>query len=708
MCDKKMTKKNFELIVEIYDDLSLERIESYFVRFKKNNIKWLLIPPQHNHIKKSKNEWSDRYVPTSYSISENKDFLTKLVQTAKNYDINIIVDVVFNHCDPQVYQKLQQIDPNLFHDPKSTNITKRWFYGALPSWNTERADIKKNALDVINELRSIGVKGFRFDAAPYIEHEFYDYLLTNSPQEELHIFEVKHFDAFDIKTAEYTEFRNFYEYRIKFRPTSNTIFYDFYAFNNIYNLIKNNGYSNQEKSIYSQTIMPGYGLEVGTTHDEISHNFKDLNQETIYAAQLMNFWASPNNYGVTTMCCDSPISNCLLWNFDTLEKFIVPLIRAKNQLGELGFKPVNLKTFLIDKNLIISLNRPSQASFVMNVTNCEETIYDKLNSQLLDKLNLADLGFENRNLESLWNKNFLKNSINGYIHVQQRAFELLSTKGLEQNNSKYFIHMVWYQGADNLPADILNSVKYWQNFIDLQNQQGQNLALKIWSAADVLQLDLDEDELYILNKLQENFPKPDLYGAFSDIARLIILKRESGMYVDTDTNPRFDTHKIMAWAQSGTAVLFGNEPSCLINNAVIGCPLTAQSRQTIEKILKEIIKEYRLTGSLDVIDATGPGILTKILDKMDKNEYLCIPVDWMFLTWSDRVEGKKNFCTNHLTLLDHCYHASWVSKFSKFNCLRLNSSLFSYGYQKLEASLEVVILILGLLLIFRHVKRPKI
>ena len=701
-----MTAKKFELIIEVYDDLSLERIESYFQRFKKNNIKWLLIPPQHNYNKNFKNEWFNRYAPTSYSISQSKDFLTKLVQTAKKYDINIIADIVFNHCDPQVYQQLQKKDKNLFHDPKSSDITKKWFYGILPSWNTQRNDIKKKAFNTIYELRSIGVKGFRFDAAPYIEHQFYDFILKDSPQDELHIFEVKLLDPFDIKATGYEQFRNFYEYRIKFRPSDKTIFYDFYAFNNIYNLIKNNGYSNHENSIYHQTIMPGYGLEVGTTHDEITHNFKDLNQETLYAAQLMNFWASPNYYGITTVCCDSPIANCMLWNFDTLEKFLVPLINLKNQMGPLGFKPVDIKTFLIDKNLIISMNRPDKASFIINVTNAEETIYDKLNSQVIDKLNIADLGLENNNLQSLWNKNFLNNNVHGDIHLQQRAFELLSSASSTITHDKYFIHMIWYQGSDQLPKDIQKSVKYWQEFIKQQNAIGYNIELKIWSAEDIYRLNLDSEELEMLKSLHVKFPKPDLYGAFSDIARLLILKREGGMYVDTDTNPRFDTPKILDWAQSGTAVLFGNEPSGMVNNAVIGCPLTVRSRSTIAKILKEIIAEYRVSGSLDVIDATGPGILTKILAKMDKNEYLCLPVNWMFLTWDDRIDGKKNFCTNHLTLLDHCYHASWVSKFSKLNSVRLNSSFLSYGYQR-GFDLEFLILFLSLFLIYRQLKKSR-
>ena len=104
----------FELIVQIFDDASLDKIFENLERLQKNNIKWLLIPPHHEY-KEKYQEWYDRYAPLSYSIDEHKDFLKKLTSEAKKYDINIIIDLVFNHADPSVYEKEMAKNPNSFH-----------------------------------------------------------------------------------------------------------------------------------------------------------------------------------------------------------------------------------------------------------------------------------------------------------------------------------------------------------------------------------------------------------------------------------------------------------------------------------------------------------------------------------------------------------------------------------------------------------------
>jgi len=70
--------------------------------------------------------------------------------------------------------------------------------------------------------------------------------------------------------------------------------------------------------------------------------------------------------------------------------------------------------------------------------------------------------------------------------------------------------------------------------------------------------------------------------------------------------------------------------------------------------------------------------VTKIVNNFDKNSFFIVPVNWMFLTWQDRKHKAKNFCTKHLTLVDHCYSGSWVSVFSQKNSARLNNGYYGY------------------------------
>lgn len=123
-------------------------------------------------------KWYWLYQPTSFSIASsnlgNRSELQSLCTEAKKYGIKVIVDVVANHLTGD-HGKIQ----NDLRDSKYWHT-----YGKVSNWNDRRqvtqgdigmADLKTEDSYVqsvvrkyLNDLKSIGVSGFRFDAAKHI------------------------------------------------------------------------------------------------------------------------------------------------------------------------------------------------------------------------------------------------------------------------------------------------------------------------------------------------------------------------------------------------------------------------------------------------------------------------------------------------------------------------------------------------------------
>ncbi|MDE6753697.1 MAG: hypothetical protein K2J82_03695 [Muribaculaceae bacterium] len=132
--------------------------------------------------------WSDAYRPYDFKFIGSAGLgsaedLKSLCQEAEKYGIKVIVDVVENHVDGHGAG-----DHSLYHDPWwNSNNRLRW-YGDVSNWN-DRGQVTKNQMgggdgypDVnsedsevaargkayIEELKNMGVKGIRFDAAKHI------------------------------------------------------------------------------------------------------------------------------------------------------------------------------------------------------------------------------------------------------------------------------------------------------------------------------------------------------------------------------------------------------------------------------------------------------------------------------------------------------------------------------------------------------------
>lgn len=130
-------------------------------------------------------KWYDAYRPYDFKFTDNvlgsAADLTALCSAAESYGIKIIVDVVANHVDGTASNKKE------YHDSWwNSNGRLRWNGdvnygdrysithnqlgggGGYPDVNSEDSEVANRAKAYLEELKSMGVKGIRWDAAKHI------------------------------------------------------------------------------------------------------------------------------------------------------------------------------------------------------------------------------------------------------------------------------------------------------------------------------------------------------------------------------------------------------------------------------------------------------------------------------------------------------------------------------------------------------------
>ncbi len=133
-----------------------------------------------------KGKWYYYYQPTDWTIGNymlgSRDQLAAMIDSANKYGVRVIVDVLPNHTAVDHTAVLPTLDAavggheNLFHANGFTDITDyndrmqctTGKMGGLPDVNTENPDFQKYYMQYVNDLLSLGVRGFRYDTAKHI------------------------------------------------------------------------------------------------------------------------------------------------------------------------------------------------------------------------------------------------------------------------------------------------------------------------------------------------------------------------------------------------------------------------------------------------------------------------------------------------------------------------------------------------------------
>ncbi len=133
-----------------------------------------------------KGKWYYYYQPTDWKIGNymlgDREAFKNMCDSARKYGVRVLVDVLPNHTAVDHTAVLPDLDAavggheNLFHANGFTPITQ-WNdrfecttgeMGGLPDVNTENPDFQHYYLQYVNDLISLGARGFRYDTAKHI------------------------------------------------------------------------------------------------------------------------------------------------------------------------------------------------------------------------------------------------------------------------------------------------------------------------------------------------------------------------------------------------------------------------------------------------------------------------------------------------------------------------------------------------------------
>ncbi|MBO4945359.1 MAG: alpha-amylase [Muribaculaceae bacterium] len=133
-----------------------------------------------------KGKWYYYYQPTDWTIGNymlgDREAFARMCREADKYGVKVIVDVLPNHTAIDHHAVLPGLDnavgghENLYHANGFTPITE-WNdrlqcttgeMGGLPDVNTENPDFQHYYLKYVNDLISLGARGFRYDTAKHI------------------------------------------------------------------------------------------------------------------------------------------------------------------------------------------------------------------------------------------------------------------------------------------------------------------------------------------------------------------------------------------------------------------------------------------------------------------------------------------------------------------------------------------------------------
>lgn len=131
-------------------------------------------------------KWYYYYQPTDWKIGNyllgNRDQFKAMMDSANKYNVKVIVDVLPNHTAIDHTAVLPSLDEavgghdKLYHangfnpivDYNDRYQCTTGEMGGLPDVNTENPDFQHYYMTYVNDLLSLGVKGFRYDTAKHI------------------------------------------------------------------------------------------------------------------------------------------------------------------------------------------------------------------------------------------------------------------------------------------------------------------------------------------------------------------------------------------------------------------------------------------------------------------------------------------------------------------------------------------------------------
>ena len=622
------------LVVQLFD-VTLDYVLNVCLKkCKEYGVKYVLLPPQQKY-ENIDNEWWSIYQPNFLYDILDEVYLKHVVSEFKKNGINILIDVIFSHTNKKGYVNNK--------DAYNYNPEKDW----LPWLDTTNSNIIKNGKDMIKKYRDMGVRGFRIDSAIKVEHVFYDYVFKDSPSDEIHVYE-----ELDLSV----DGKNFMKNRLNVRP-KNTFFYDIKELDNSISLLKTISKVEKEEDnvinselFYKDTIIPDNGVSIISTHDLLTHRW--YLEFDLFKSGLLISFMSCHPFIFITICSNetSSIYNCSLWSWDIL-KYFCPIIKLRQNNT---YCPSILYN---NYNNIVS--QTSKSIFFLNLADS-------------DTSNHQSVYFTKYKYKDVYNNKIFENKINlpeNKLLVLEKIEQENVNENVNENVKENNLHIFWYQGWDNAPSFAKRSQLKWREVA-----QANNLQVISWDYEKVMNTIDKKNRIEfiisnVFNKIEEKIRIPEKYAAFSDIARLYILYKYGGIYVDTDSFPTKDSWLLFKWLKTGK-LMFGREPNGYINNAIIISSIDC--KHTLENLIMSLSQTI-LNEDINyknILNIAGPQKITNIMDLKDekyKKYVFIIPSSWLYTTWSsEKTGGIDENCTDEFVIAQHCYAGSWVDKDTKY------------------------------------------
>lgn len=179
-----------------------------------SGVDWVLVSPPQEHILGS--QWWTVYQPASYQLESrlgNREQFENMTKTCAEHGVDVIVDSVINHMTAQYsgigsggtsfnkfeYPGLYTMDD--FHNCQLTSDNSIQSYSdkdqvqtcellGLSDLNTSLPRVQEKILAYLNDLLSLGAKGFRIDAAKHIAAEDLEPIVSALPEGTVVLLEV--------------------------------------------------------------------------------------------------------------------------------------------------------------------------------------------------------------------------------------------------------------------------------------------------------------------------------------------------------------------------------------------------------------------------------------------------------------------------------------------------------------------------------------
>jgi alpha-amylase len=193
---------------------------------------WVEVSPPQEHI--TGNEWWIHYQPVSYKIESKlgtREEFANMVDSCGKAGVSIIADAVINHMSAGTgigwagtkYSKYEYpglySDADFHHCASATGGIEDWndltevqeceLLG-LSDLNTSSKTVREKIVAYLKDLRSLGVKGFRIDAAKHIAVDDLHQIVSALPSDTSFLFEVYDGPA---KPVEYKAFGNTFGFK---------------------------------------------------------------------------------------------------------------------------------------------------------------------------------------------------------------------------------------------------------------------------------------------------------------------------------------------------------------------------------------------------------------------------------------------------------------------------------------------------------------